>query len=309
MNILITGIHGFVGSSLVEAFKGEHLIYGLDNVTSAMESVEKTFTYAEMKHIPEVDVVIHLAGKSIDTNELSKVLEYFENNAGLTKCVFDWFLHSKAGMFVYMSSVKAAANEVKGLPLTEDMEPKPFGALGESKLLAEQYILSQWSGSKKVYVFRPAFMYCGLVNVNLKRMYNWVKDGWPYPFGQFECRRSFTSMGNLNFVLKQMFEKNIPGGIYNISDDGTLRACEVFELIGRVLNKKARIWHLNKYLLRFIARIGTKWHGRFNLHEYRKLNCNFVVSNDKIKQALGIEKMPVSTVDGLTDSILGFSKK
>jgi len=31
MKILITGIHGFVGSNLVKALKVNHSIYGLDN--------------------------------------------------------------------------------------------------------------------------------------------------------------------------------------------------------------------------------------------------------------------------------------
>lgn len=30
MNILITGIHGFVGSNLVSRLKQQHIIYGLD---------------------------------------------------------------------------------------------------------------------------------------------------------------------------------------------------------------------------------------------------------------------------------------
>jgi len=33
MNILITGIHGFVGSNLVAALKDQHTIYGLDTRT------------------------------------------------------------------------------------------------------------------------------------------------------------------------------------------------------------------------------------------------------------------------------------
>ena len=32
MKILITGIHGFVGSNLVNALKGKHILYGLDIV-------------------------------------------------------------------------------------------------------------------------------------------------------------------------------------------------------------------------------------------------------------------------------------
>ena len=33
MNILITGIHGFVGSNLVSALKDRYVLYGLDIVS------------------------------------------------------------------------------------------------------------------------------------------------------------------------------------------------------------------------------------------------------------------------------------
>jgi nucleoside-diphosphate-sugar epimerase len=71
MTILITGIHGFVGSNLVAAFKGKHTIYGLDIVSPQKEGVVKTYTWAELESIPTVDVIIHLAGKAHDTNNFS----------------------------------------------------------------------------------------------------------------------------------------------------------------------------------------------------------------------------------------------
>lgn len=43
MNILITGIHGFVGSNLVIALKERHCLYGLDIVAPEKEGVIKTF--------------------------------------------------------------------------------------------------------------------------------------------------------------------------------------------------------------------------------------------------------------------------
>ena len=45
MNILITGIHGFVGSNLVKAMGGKHAVYGLDIVAPAVAGVVKTFTW------------------------------------------------------------------------------------------------------------------------------------------------------------------------------------------------------------------------------------------------------------------------
>lgn len=39
MNILITGVHGFVGSNLVKALSPEHTIFGLDIVAPDRKSV------------------------------------------------------------------------------------------------------------------------------------------------------------------------------------------------------------------------------------------------------------------------------
>src|SRR5664279_4344057 len=67
MNILITGINGFVGSNLVVALKEQHTIYGLDIVYPQKDGVIKTFGWNELEQIPSVDVIIHLAGKAHDT--------------------------------------------------------------------------------------------------------------------------------------------------------------------------------------------------------------------------------------------------
>ena len=70
MKILITGVHGFVGSNLVEALKKEHTIYGLDIISPMKDEVRFTFSWDYLdkpNEIPEVDAIIHLAGKAHDT--------------------------------------------------------------------------------------------------------------------------------------------------------------------------------------------------------------------------------------------------
>ena len=70
MNILITGIHGFVGSNLVVALKESHTLYGLDIITPEKEGVTKTFSWKDietisfpMQNLPKFDAIIHLAGR------------------------------------------------------------------------------------------------------------------------------------------------------------------------------------------------------------------------------------------------------
>ena len=67
MKILITGVHGFVGSNLVGALKKEHIIYGLDIISPQKEGISYTFGWdsLEKDEIPEVDAIVHLAGPTV----------------------------------------------------------------------------------------------------------------------------------------------------------------------------------------------------------------------------------------------------
>jgi nucleoside-diphosphate-sugar epimerase len=85
MNILITGIHGFVGNNLVTALKMQHSIYGLDIVSPAKEGVIETFSWSEFSSLLQVDVIIHLAGKAHDTKNQTNAQVYFDINTGLTQ--------------------------------------------------------------------------------------------------------------------------------------------------------------------------------------------------------------------------------
>lgn len=69
MNILITGIHGFVGSNLVSAIKERHSIYGIDIISPSKDGIVKTFTWNELDQIPPIDCIIHLAGKAHDMHK------------------------------------------------------------------------------------------------------------------------------------------------------------------------------------------------------------------------------------------------
>jgi nucleoside-diphosphate-sugar epimerase len=110
MNILITGINGFVGSNLVVALKNHHTIYGLDIVSPQKEGIVRTFGWNELGQIPSVDCVIHLAGKAHDTKNTTEEKTYFDINVGLTQKIFEYFLKSDASKFIFFSSVKTVSD-------------------------------------------------------------------------------------------------------------------------------------------------------------------------------------------------------
>ena len=318
MNILITGIHGFVGSNLVAALKNKHTIYGLDIVAPQKEGVVNTYTWAELDTVPPVDVVIHLAGKAHDTKNQTNAQVYFDINTGLTQKIYDWFLSSEAKKFIFFSSVKAAADKVVGEMLTEEIVPSPKGPYGESKIKAEEYLQSQEQRTKnkdintkhqtqQTYILRPCMIHGPGNKGNLNLLYKVVKKGIPYPLGAFENRRSFCSIDNLSFVISGLIEKEIASGIYNVGDDESLSTNELITLMAAAMGKPANIWKWNKAVVQLVAKVGTVLHLPLNTERLQKLTENYVVSNAKIKQALGVDKMPVRAEEGLRKTISSIS--
>ena len=154
MKILITGVHGFVGTNLVKALSKEHNIYGLDIVSPLKEGVRFTFgwDYLDMPNeIPEVDAIIHLAGKAHDTKNQTVSDVYLKVNTDLTKKIYDYFLaHDSIKKFIFFSTAKAAADKVDGV-LTEDVVPSPVGPYGESKIAAEKYIQEHTTSAAQTF--------------------------------------------------------------------------------------------------------------------------------------------------------------
>ena len=324
MNILITGIHGFVGSNLVIALKRHHSLYGLDIVAPEKEGVVKTFAWKDiettsfpMQQLPKFDAIIHLAGKAHDTKNQSASQLYFDINTGLTQKIFDFFLESSAKKFIFFSSVKAAADSVVGDMLTEDVIPTPVGPYGESKIAAEEYILSKLRSEhgelkvamqrdKRVYILRPCMIHGPGNKGNLNLLYNVVKKGIPWPLGDFENKRSFTSIDNLCYVVEGLLTKDVASGIYHMGDDEALSTNELIALMCEAMGKEPHIWKMNRKMMEGCAGLGTLLHLPLNTERLRKLTENYVVSNEKIKSALGIDRMPVRAADGIMKTIRSF---
>lgn len=310
MKILITGVHGFVGSNLVGYLAPKNEIYGLDIIAPEKEGVVKTYSWDDLDsgRVPDVDAIVHLAGKAHDTKNQTVADVYFKVNRDLTIKVFDYFKsHDSIKKFVFFSTAKAAADKVEGI-LTEEVVPAPVGPYGESKIAAEKYILANMPADKQVYMFRPCMIHGPGNKGNLNLLFNVVRKGIPWPLGAFENRRTFTSIENICFAVNGVLTKDVASGIYNMGDDEALSTNELIEEICKSLGKKAHIWRLPKGLMNGVAKVGDTLHLPLNTERLRKLTENYISSNEKIKKALGIEKMPVDARKGLKVTLKSFAK-
>lgn len=319
--ILITGANGFVGSNLYDALSSDFHLIGLDITGPGNYPPGDLFGWDDLAKLPPLDAIIHLAGKAHDTANTAREEEYVEVNVRLTKTIFDYFLQSGAEKFIFFSSVKAVADTVQGDVLTEEAIPDPKTPYGKSKLEAEEYIQQlcpakrSEAGSaasrlplpaKQIYILRPAMIHGPGNKGNLNLLYRVVKSGIPWPLGAFDNRRSFASMGNVSFVIRRLLEKPIHPGTYQVADDEPVSTNELIRLMARTLNRKPRILRLPSGLIRTLARTSDILHLPLNSERLKKLTETYVVSNAKLKEALGIETMPVEALRGLERTLRSF---
>ena len=292
MKIIITGATGFVGKNL-SSF--------LENKECQIESLSLRNSWTLDS---SADAIIHLAGKAHDTKNTSAEEEYFKVNRDLTIQLFEQFLNSEIKDFFYFSSVKATADSVEGF-LDENHASDPKTPYGKSKLEAEKFLLNkELPKNKRLFIIRPCMIHGPGNKGNLNLLYKFVQKGIPYPLAAFENKRSFLSIDNLNFLILEMLSnKKVASGIYNFADDEVLSTNELVKLIANTSGKKEKLWKISSKLISATAKMGDVMKLPLNSERLKKLTENYWVSNQKIKNALGIDQLPVSASEGLEKTI------
>lgn len=295
--VIITGSSGFIGSNL--------RTYLQDKKNVEVEAL--SLRNGLPTQLNAANAIIHLAGLAHDVKGKVDSESYFYVNYELTKQVFLLFLESDIQDFIFFSSVKAVADQSDEW-LTEEAIPNPQSVYGQSKLKAENYLLAQpLPVGKRLLIVRPCMTH-GIGNKgNLNLLYRMVKRGLPYPLGAFQNQRSFLSVDNLSYLVAEMLgNQSVPSGIYHFADDDTLSTLDIVKTMAVVLPKKLKLWTISPRWVKRVAKWNDCFRGPFSQERLEKLTSSYLVSNRKIKGALGISKLPITMKDGLIKTIQSF---
>lgn len=232
--------------------------------------------------------------------------------------------------FLLFSSVKAVADRVEGV-LTEEAVPNPQTPYGRSKLEAEREVLKCESSEVRelgatanraneddfrtlellnfrTYILRPCMIHGPGNKGNLNLLYGVVRKGVPWPLGAFENRRSMASIDNVCAVVEGLLAGDAPSGVYQVADDEPLSTNELIQLIAASVGRKARLWKVPVRWVQKMARMGDSLHLPLNSERLKKLTESYVVSNEKVKRALGWKIMPLSAREGMRKTLESFSR-
>ena len=297
--IIITGASGFIGKSFFNHFKQNNAVQ--------VETLSLRNSWVLNKN---ADVLIHLAAKSSDSYKTSDEKEYFEVNRDLTIKLFQAFLDSKIKDFIYFSSAKVITDNAADC-LTEDTPLNPMSVYGRSKKAAEEYLLAhKLPEGKRLLIIRPCLVHGEGNHGNLIALYKLVKKGLPWFFTGFENKRSFLHIDNLIYCIDKLLEdRNIASGVYNIADDQPISTNELISLMGEVAKKRVRLWSISSGLVSTAFKVGDILHLPINTNILNKLTGNFSISNQKLKDAINVEKLPFSTQEGLLKTLNSIKDK
>lgn len=295
MGIAIFGSTGFVGTNFIANSRQRNLKFINRGDTSSLNCLDEN-----------INAVLNFVGKAHDVDDAANYEDYYISNTLFCNKLFDTFLQSQAEIFITISSVKAVADELSGV-LTEEINANPKTYYGETKLLAENYILSKnIPKNKRVYILRPCVIYGPGNKGNLNLLFKFVRMGIPWPLGKFENKKSFCSVNNLCFIIDELIDnKKIPSGVYNIADDETLSTNQIVSLIAEALKKPYVIYFIPIFIVNIFSKLGDFFMLPFNSSRLKKLTQDYIVSNDKIKSAIG-KPLPVSSRDGLLKTFESF---
>jgi len=292
MKILMTGANGFVGKNINTLLSNE---YSFEN-----------YNFKEPIMINH-DVIIHLAGIAHDFDSKYSLNDYMSVNTDLTIDIYNKFLTSNASTFIFLSSIKSVCDSSNNI-ITENFICNPKSYYGQSKYLAEKYILDNLDNTKRVIILRPTMIYGPNNRGNLNLLYSYINKNLPWVLSNFENNRSFCYIENLTFVINEIVLNNyFKSGVYNVSDNEPISTNNLVKLIAESLNKKIKLFYVPKIFIKYLAKIGDLLKLPFNTNRLTKLTENYIVSNSKLISELK-KDLPFTSKEGFVKTFQFFNK-
>lgn len=254
MNILVTGGSGYIGTELVYALSGiaaVENVFVYDNLSRGnynlflgkkVSSPKVKFIHGEMldsrklrRVLKNIDVVYHLAAK-VTTPFANLDGHIFEqtNHWGTAELVYA-LEENPVKKFIFASSAAVYGSSVS--PATEDTSANPDSFYSISKKRAEQHVERMFDKMNtliirlgNVYGYSKSMRFDAVIN---RLMFDAHFTNRITINGTGKQHRSFIHIDKVTAVLSDLLNKDIPGGIYNLSDKN-LNILDVVEELKKI---------------------------------------------------------------------------
>jgi nucleoside-diphosphate-sugar epimerase len=264
MNLLVTGVNGFVGSALAaESIRRGLQVTGALRVPGALAAGVAACTVGAIDAetdwsdaLKGVDVVIHLAARVHVMHETAEdpLAEFFKVNLHGTENLARQAVREGVKRLVYVSSIKVSG-EASSLRLTELDKPNPQDPYGVSKFETERMLqrVAAETGIELVIV-RPPLVYGKNVKGNFARMIKVLRSNIPLPLASVRNLRSLIYVGNLvDALIACAMHPAAAGQTFLVSDGEDISTPDLLRQLGDAMGHPARLFPCPPALLQFCA--------------------------------------------------------
>lgn len=231
MKVLVTGATGAVGPAVVKALhNGQHSVRILTRDPPATylfpEEIEVcrgeiTDLGTLQPAMQDIDAVVHLAALLHVTDARADLRPSYERvNVGGTANIVQAAISAGVKRLVFFSTI-AVYGHSSGQVLTEDSAPQPETFYGQTKLAAEQIVLSaiRPDGEPLGTVLRFAAIYGARIKGNYKRLLHSLARGRFLPIGNGCNRRTLVYDQDVaSAVMLGVDHPAAAGRVYNVTD-------------------------------------------------------------------------------------------
>ena len=263
MRALVTGVAGFIGSTLAERLVGDGVeVAGVDSFTDyyprsikernlARLLAQPRFRFIESR-IQDADLpallegcthVFHLAAQAGVRRSWGRDFAiYTVNNIEATQVLLEAAVRATSlERFVYASSSSVYGDNTP-MPFREDALPQPVSPYGVSKLAAEQLCYLYHANFKVPTVSLRYFTVYGprqRPDMGFHKFLRATILGEPIAvFGDGEQTRDFTFVQDAVAATIAAGRRGVPGRVYNIGGGSRVSVNEVLDLIGRIAGRR-----------------------------------------------------------------------
>lgn len=233
MEVLISGINGFLGKSIASYFV-DHQVYGLGR-SNTDYSLDLSATIPSFTD--NFDLVIHCAGKAhINPQTEEEVNDFFNVNVtGTANLLLGLELNSLPKCFVYISSV-SVYGLISGRDISEDSPLLAVDPYGRSKILAEELIIKWCQKNNVTYTILRLPLLVGANPLgNLREMISAIKGSYYFNISGGQARKSMVLATDVSRYIRKASET---GGIYNLTDGYHPNFYELSQHIAKQVSKK-----------------------------------------------------------------------
>ena len=265
MRALVTGVAGFIGSTLAEQLLADGAdVVGIDSFTDYYPRALKErnlstarrhprFRFVESR-IQDADLrslladcthVFHLAAQAGVRKSWGRDFNvYTSNNVEATQILLEACIGLTLERVVYSSSSSVYGDDVP-LPMREDALPQPVSPYGVTKLAAEQLCYLYYVNERVPTVSLRYFTVYGPRQRPDMGFHKFLRatllDQPITVYGDGEQTRDFTFVHDAVAANLAAAARGVPGRVYNIGGGSRVSINHVLDMIGRVSGRRPRV--------------------------------------------------------------------